>query len=126
MPGGLLFESFLVTNGRRTSQRDMLSLAKKCHRQNRQCSADEAASLVEAERVGFYFNMLSVLASRGRSANRQLFFLSLLAQAKGLSRTGMEVFVAMNVCLAPRTFDLELTTFLSTVEERERCRRTLH
>ena len=121
-----MFESFLVTNGRRTSQRDMLSLAKKCHRQNRQCSADEAASLVEAERVGFYFNMLSVLASRGRSANRQLFFLSLLAQAKGLSRTGMEVFAAMNVCLAPRTFDLELTTFLSTVEERERCRRTLH
>ena len=121
-----MFESFLVTNGRRTSQRDMLSLAKKCHRQNRQCSADEAAPLVEAERVGFYFNMLSVLASRGRSANRQLFFLSLLAQAKGLSRTGMDVFAAMNVCLAPRTFDLELTTFLSTVEERERCRRTLH
>lgn len=126
MPGGLLFESFLVTNGRRTSQRDMLALAKTCRREARHCTAEEAAALVTAERVGFYFHILSVLASRGRSANRQLFFLSLLAQAKGLSRTGMEVFSAMNVCLAPRTYDLELKTFMSTVDESERSLRALH
>ena len=69
----------------------MLALAKTCHAEERECTADEAAELVTAERVGFYFNMLNVLANRGRSANRQLFFLSLLAQAKGLSHTGMEV-----------------------------------
>ena len=124
MPGGLLFESFLVTNGKRSSQRAMLALAKTCLSEERECTADEAAELVAAERVGFYYSMLNVLGNRGRSANRQLFFLSLLAQAKGLSRTGMEVFAAMNVCLAPRTFDLELGSFLSKVEERERSRRS--
>ena len=64
--------------------------------------------------------MLNVLANRGRGANRQLFFLSLLAQAKGLSRTGMEVFAQMNMCLSPRTFDLELASFLGQVTERRR------
>ena len=52
----------------------MLALAKTCHAEERECTADEAAELVTAERVGFYFNMLNVLANRGRSANRQLFF----------------------------------------------------
>lgn len=120
MPGGLLFESFLVTAGRRTSQRAMLALAKTCRDEKRECTALEAEELISVERVGFYFSMLSTLANRGRSANRQLFFLSLLAQAKGLSRSGMEVLGAMNVCLSPRTFDLELKTFLFGVEERER------
>jgi hypothetical protein len=32
----------------------------------------------------------------------------------------MEVFSAMNVCISPRTFDLELQTFLLVVAERER------
>ena len=120
MPGGLLFESFIVTSGKRKSRRAMLALAKVCRREQRECTAEEAAELVAAERVGFYFSVLNGLANRGRSANRQLFFLSLLAQAKGLSRTGMDVLGAMNVCLAPRTFDLELNTYLVTVAERER------
>ena len=123
MPGGLLFESLLVTADRRSSQRAIFALAKTRRDEKRECTAEEAEELVATERVGFHFNFLSVLAKRGRSANRQLFFLSLLAQAKGLSRTGMEVFAAMNVCLAPRTCDLELQTFLVRVEEHERsCR----
>ena len=36
----------------------------------------------------------------------------------------MEVFGQMNMCLSPRTFDLELGSFLSRVEERERSRRS--
>ena len=120
MPGGLLFESFLVTAGRRTSQRAMLALAKTCRDEKRECTAAEAAKLLAAERVGFCFNTLSMLANRGRSANRQLFFMTLLAQSKGLSRTGMDVFSAMNACISPRTFDLELKTFLCVVALRER------
>ena len=95
--GGLLFESFIITNGKRSSSRGLSLLAKICKRENRTCSAAEAADLVAAERVGFYFSVLSALANRGRSANRQLFFLSLLAQAKGLSRTGLKVFGNMNL-----------------------------
>ena len=116
MPGGLLFESVLDTADRRSSQRAILALAKTRRDEKRECTAEEAEELVATERVGFHFNFLSVLAKRGRSANRQLFFLSLLAQAKGLSRTGMEVFAAMNVCLAPRTCDLELQVFIVRVE----------
>ena len=76
MPGGLLFESFLVTAGRRSSQRAILALAKTRRVEKRECTAEEAEELVATERVGFHFNLLSVLANRGRSANRQLFFLS--------------------------------------------------
>ena len=46
--------------------------------------------------------------------------MSLLVQARGLSRSGMEFQSRIKVCLAPRTFDLELATFLNTVELRER------
>jgi hypothetical protein len=120
LPGGLLLESFIVTNGKRSSRRMLLALAKRCAAEERECTEEEAAPLLAAEQVGFYFFLLSALSSRGRSANRQLFFMTLLAQAKGLSRTGMEVFSAMNVCIAPRTFNLELKTFLCVVAQRER------
>jgi len=121
--GGLLMEAFISTNGKRSSRRALAALAKECKQQARQCTVLETAELVDAERVGFFFWILASLSSRGRSANRQLFFVSLLAQARGLSRTGMEFFRAMNVCLPPRTFDLELDTFLVRVEEDERfCR----
>ena len=121
--GGLLLEAFVSTNGKRSSRRALAALAKECKQQARQCTVLETAELVDAERVGFFFWILASLSSRGRSANRQLFFVSLLAQARGLSRTGMEFFRAMNVCLPPRTFDLELNTFLVRVEDDERsCR----
>ena len=60
------------------------------------------------------------LANRGRGANRQLFFFTLLAQARGLWRPGMDFLNSLTVVLAPRTYDLELKTFFNTVIERER------
>ena len=116
----MLLESFILTHGKRSSRRSLLALGKLCASEDRGCTADEAAPLLEAEQVGFYFFILSALSSRGRSANRQLFFMTLLAQAKGMSRTGLDLFSAMNMCLSPRTFDAELSTFLFSVAERER------
>ena len=52
MPGGLLIESFLVTAGRRSSQRAILPPAKTCRDEDRVCTADEADELVAAERAG--------------------------------------------------------------------------
>ena len=98
----------------------MLTLAKSCSEQKRECTADESDQLISSERVGFFAYMLAALSTRGRAANRQLFYFSLLAQARGLSRTGMEVLKALSVCLAPRTFDLELASFLVHVTERRR------
>lgn len=120
LPGGLLFESFILTSGKRSSRRSLLALGKLCVAEERECTAEEAAPLVAAEQVGFFFSLLCAMANRGRSANRQLFFMTLLAQARGLSRTGMDIFASMNVCLAPRTFDHELSTFLVSVAEHER------
>ena len=119
-------EAFITTSGKRSSRRLLAALAKECKRQERQCTAAESDELVDAERVGFFFWLLASMASRGRSANRQLFFVSLVAQSRGLSRTGMEFFRAMNVCLPPRTFDLELNTFHSVVADRERSVPAVH
>jgi len=118
--GGLLFENFAVTSGKRTSRRAIVALAKLCAQEKRECTDLESDHILAVERVGFFSYILMCLANRGRSANRQLFFMNLLAQARGLSRTGMDFQSKMNVCLAPRTFDLELATFLNTVELRER------
>ena len=112
--GGLLFENHVVINGKRTARRALLALAKLCTRENRLCVAAKAAEIVEDERVSFFSHVLCTLHSRGRSANRQLIVFSLLAQARGLSRTGMEFFNSLNVCLAPRSFDLELATFMNS------------
>ena len=118
--GGLLFENFVVTTGKRTSRRALVALSKLCLQEQRECTDLEADQILADERVGFFSFVLMSLGNRGRSANRQLFFMSLLVHARGLSRSGMEFQSRMNVCLAPRTFDLELATFLSTVELRER------
>ena len=118
--GGLLFENFVVRTGKRTPRRALVALSKLCLQEQRTCTDLEADQILADERVGFFSFVLMSLGNRGRSANRQLFFMSLLMQARGLSRSGMELQSRMNVCLAPRTFDLELATFLSTVELRER------
>ena len=106
--------------GKRTSRGALVALAKVCLQEQRVCTALEAEQVLADERVGFFSVILVSLGNRGRSANRQLFFMSLLMNARGLSRSGMDFLSKMSVCLAPRTFDLELATFLNTVEERER------
>lgn len=118
--GGLLLENFVATSGHRASRRAILALAKTCREAKRECTMDECKKVIEKERVGFVCSILASLANRGRAANRQLFFFSLLAQARGLSRTGMEFFSSLKVCLPPRTFDLELATFLCSVNESQR------
>ena len=118
--GGLLFEHFAATGGNRVSRRAVLALAKVCRDEKRECTAQESADLVEDERVAFFFHILSLLKNRGRAANRQLFFVTLLAQARGLSRAGMEFMQSLGACLAPRTFDLELATFMLSVESKQR------
>ena len=98
----------------------MVALAKLCKDEARHCTDAEVSSIISDERVGFFADVMCGLANRGRAANRQLFFFTLLAQARGLSRTGMEFLNSLNVILAPRTYDLELNTFFNTVIERER------
>ena len=71
-------------------------------------------------RVSFYFFILSVLGSRGTSANRQLFYLTLLYRHKGLSRSGIDMMGRMNIALPLRTFDNEVRDHLYRYEEEVR------
>ena len=48
---------------------------------------------------------MGMLASRGKNVNKQLFYITLLFQHKGLSRTGMELAHSMNINLSPRTYE---------------------
>ena len=65
-----MFENHVVVNGKRTSRRALLALAKLCRRENQLCVAAEAAEILEDERVSFFSHVLSALHSRGRSVNR--------------------------------------------------------
>jgi hypothetical protein len=104
--GGLLFEHFAATGGNRVSSRAVLALAKVCRDEKRAFSAQESADLVADERVAFFFHILSLLKNRGRAANRQLFFVTLLVQARGLSRAGIEFMQSLGACLAPARLTL--------------------
>jgi hypothetical protein len=84
--GGLLFENFAVTSGKRTSRRAIVALAKLCAQEKRKCTDLESDHILAVERVGFFSYILMCLANRGRSANRQLFFYeSACASARAVS-----------------------------------------
>ena len=118
-PGGLLFESFVTIKGKRTSRRAMVALAKLCKDEGRIAPMRKSqASSVTSASGSLRCDVWA--GHRGRAANRQLLFFTLLAQARGFSRTGMEFLNSLTVVLAPRTYDLELKTFFNTVIERER------
>jgi hypothetical protein len=74
----------------------------------------EPDTIIAVERVGFlsYIDVIGKPWTICKPA--AVFYVSTL------SRTGMKFYCKMNVCLAPRAFDLELATFLNTVELRER------
>ena len=84
----------------------MVALAKLCKDEGRHCTDLEVSGIVSDERVGFFADVMCGLANRGRGANRQLFFFTLLAQARGLSRPGMEFSNSLNVVVAPRIYEL--------------------
>ena len=80
----------------------------------------EVEEIVTGARNSFYFHLLSTLASRGTSANRQLFFITLVMKHKGLSRNGLRLFGLMNLGLPPRSYDPELEAFSERIDRERR------
>lgn len=80
----------------------------------------EVEEIVTGARNSFYFHLLSTLASRGTSANRQLFFITLVMKHKGLSRNGLRLFGLMNLGLPPRSYDPELVAFSERIDRERR------
>ena len=56
-------------------------------------------------RVDFFTWLLWACSTRGTSANRQLFYMTVLMQFRGLSRLGMQLVSCFKLTLAPSTFD---------------------
>jgi len=100
-----MFEFFLTIAASYNERRSWITIRTKCINLDRVCTDIERQSLIEANRTSFYFWILGMLASRGRCANKQLFYITLLMQHKGLSRSGMNLVRSMNLNLSPRTFD---------------------
>ena len=106
--GGLLLEMYLFTSASYTSRRRWSNLRSSIDNEEGADHSSAITLLISGVAVDFYFYVLSTLSSRGTSANRQLFFITLVMQHKGLSRTGMELLSSMNLGLSPRSFDPEL------------------
>ena len=118
--GGLLLEGFLKTSSNYVTRRLWNSVLKKISRDPDYDCETEVQEIVDGARNSFYFYLLTTLASRGTSANRQLFFITLVIKHKGLSRNGMRLFGIMNLGLPPRSYDPELVAFTERVKEERR------
>ena len=106
--GGMLLEVFLTTSASYTARRQWNSLQNALRHHDDENKEQDIIRIVQLCRNSFYFYLLNTLASRGTAVNRQLFFLTMVMQHKGLSRSGMTLLATMNAGLSPRSFDPEL------------------
>ena len=102
---------FLQTSAGFTVRRDWGSVRRELRNDADLDVSDEVKDIVKSACGGFYFYLISSLASRGTSVNRQLLFISMVMNHKGLSRSGLQILCLMNQGLSPRSFDAELFTF---------------
>lgn len=118
--GGLLLEVFLKTSSNYSTRRAWNRLLGNVQRNPSYDRGVEVEEIVSGARNSFYFHLLSTMASRGQSVNRQLFFITLVMKHKGLSRNGLNLFSQMNLGLSNRSFDSELVAFEMRIEQERR------
>ncbi len=76
--------------------------------------------ILENEKRGFFMFVLSCLLSRGQAGNGQMFYISLLINFRGLSRSGMTMLKALNCCVPISTFDDKLKAYVLVQEDKLR------
>lgn len=103
--GGLLFEAFLDLSAPFTARRKWSTVQRKIANSQMTGVSDAIDAIVRDSQNSFFFYVLSSLAARGTSVNKQLFYISLVMQHKGLSRSGLQLLSCMNLGLSPRSFD---------------------
>ena len=113
-------EAFLQSSAGFTVRRNWGTVRRKLRHDADSDVSDEVKDIVKSARGGFYFYLISNLASRGTSVNRQLFFISMVMNHKGLSRSGLHILSLMNQGLSPRSFDAELVIFEQSQAEKLR------
>ena len=108
--GGRLLEHFLTAHATYSIRRIWRSVLKSWTEHKAIISTVE--DMITSVQAKFYFFVLRSLCGRGRQCTVQLFYITLLLNHKGLSRTGIHATRQMNLTLAPRTYDEELQRHL--------------
>ena len=119
--GGAMMEAYICTNGSYQSRR-MFKAELKRMPDNPTYQFDTAVdhSILENEKRGFFMHILSGLLGRGQAGNEQMFYISLLINFRGLSRSGMKMLKALNCCVPIATFDDKLRIYVVGQEEKVR------
>lgn len=114
-------EAFILTNGSYKSRR-LFKTQLKLMEDNagHQFEYDIAQHIIEHEKRGFFMFILTGLLGRGQAGNGQMFYISLLINFRGLSRSGMKMLKALNCCVPITTFDEKLKTYILVQEQKLR------
>ena len=119
--GGALLEAYVLTNGSYKSRRLFKTQLKQITDDPLHNFDPEIGLLIlENEKRGFFMFVLSCLLSRGQAGNGQMFYISLLINFRGLSRSGMKMLKALNCCVPITTFDDKLKAYVLVQEDKLR------
>lgn len=111
-------EAYLLINGSFQSRRLFKAELRLIESDpNRQFNLGLEQRLVDTEKRGFYMHVLTTLMARGQSANAQMFYITLLINFRGLSRSGMKMLSALNCCIPIATYDAKLKTYVDLQRE---------
>ena len=103
--GGWLLTFFLQNFGSKLIRRKLKNAIKEKAADDVYIEQAIEEELVHVVRVEFYTWLIQACAVRGNAATKQLFYLSLLLQFRGLSRIGLQLMSCFNLALPPTTFD---------------------
>ena len=108
-----MLEAYIMTNGSFQSRRLFHAEVKEISQDpTRRFNVGLTQRLVDTEKRGFYMQVLTTLMSRGQAANAQMFYITLLINFRGLSRSGMKMLSALNCCIPIATYDMKLKTYV--------------
>ena len=112
VPGiGSLFEARLLTCGKHTSRKVLNKLLD-----GEAVSDDDIKAVIKSERTNFYFYILHCLNNMGLSAQRQMFYVTLVAKFRGLSWSGLALLSSMGSCLSRGTYRAEEKKLIDKIQ----------
>jgi hypothetical protein len=81
-------------------------------------NAEVAQELVEKEGTKWHMHILNILACRGPQVNRQLFYVTLAARARSISRRGTDMFSSWRSALGDTSYVREVEQELAYIRHR--------
>ena len=110
--GGRILDAFMMLASPYQLRRRFMSHLAAIQDDNTFLVEEEDTYLLNAIKSKFYMFVLHQLMMKGRSANLQMFLLSLMMMGHGVSRAGMKVYSSFGLSVALSTHDLERSRWL--------------